>query len=68
MRDIQAPPLAARLAATVAALRALLTGAWQTRSHRRAAATGAADIVVENRNDGPPDLDELCNYPAVNAM
>ena len=60
MLDIQAPPsLAARFAAAAAALRALLAGAWRSRASRRARAAGQADTVINSRNDGPPDLDEL---------
>jgi membrane protease subunit HflK len=50
-------PLAARLSALAAATRALLAGLLPG---RRAQAAGARDgLAYNNRNDGPPDLDEL---------
>ncbi len=59
MRDTDHPPLTARFAAAAAALRALLAGAWQARDLRGARAAGRPQLVYNNRNDGPPDLDEL---------
>lgn len=54
MRELDPPPFAQRLSAVTAALRDLLAAAVPQR--RRAHADG---LVFNNRNDGPPDLDEL---------
>ncbi len=53
MRDFEVPPLSLRLAAVSAALRAWLAALWHTRLARQ------PGLVYNNRNDGPPDLDEL---------
>jgi membrane protease subunit HflK len=56
MRDLEHPSFQARLRAAAAALRALLAGAV----HRgRPQPEGQDVLVFNNRNDGPPDLDEL---------
>ncbi|MDP2006787.1 MAG: FtsH protease activity modulator HflK [Rubrivivax sp.] len=54
MREVQAPPLSDRLRAVAAASQALFAAAV---TRRRGA--GADTLVYNNRNDGPPDLDEL---------
>ena len=56
MRDIEPSPLSSRLRAAAAALRALLAAAL--RRGRSQPAAGDT-LVFNNRNDGPPDLDEL---------
>jgi len=56
MREVQTPHFTARLRILAASARALLAAAVL----RRRVATGpAATLVFNNRNDGPPDLDEL---------
>jgi membrane protease subunit HflK len=56
MREVQVPPFSERLRAVAAATRALFVAA----ALRRRAASAAGDtLVYNNRNDGPPDLDEL---------
>jgi len=56
MREAQVLPFTERLRAVAAASRALFAAAVL---RRRAAAAGADTLVYNNRNDGPPDLDEL---------
>ncbi len=57
MREPSNPSFPDRLAASAAALRVAVAAQW---AHRKAAlAGGAGDLVMNNRNDGPPDLDEL---------
>ena len=56
MRDIEPSPLSSRLRAAAAALRALLAAA---RRRGRSQPAGGDTLVFNNRNDGPPDLDEL---------
>jgi len=56
MRDLESTRFLSRLGALAAALRALLIGAL----HRgRPQPAGSDTLVFSNRNDGPPDLDEL---------
>ncbi len=59
MRDIEAPPFRARLGAAATALRALVAGVWNAPSPASARTAGEDGLVYNNRNDGPPDLDEL---------
>jgi modulator of FtsH protease HflK len=56
MREVQVPPFTERLRAVAAASRALFVAAV-FRRHASAAAGDA--LVYNNRNEGPPDLDEL---------
>lgn len=56
MRDIESPSFLSRLGVASAALRALLAGAVRRRALRPA---GSGELLLNNRNDGPPDLDEL---------
>jgi len=56
MRDIEPSPLSSRLRAAAAALRALLAAALR---RGRPQPAGGDTLVFNNRNDGPPDLDEL---------
>jgi membrane protease subunit HflK len=57
MRQAHQPPFAERLSDLAAASRALLAGLLPG---RRARTAGAQDgLSYNNRNDGPPDLDEL---------
>jgi membrane protease subunit HflK len=56
MRDIEPSPLSSRLRAAAAALRALLAAALR---RGRSQPAGGDTLVFNNRNDGPPDLDEL---------
>jgi membrane protease subunit HflK len=56
MRELDPPALSARLAAAVAALRDLLLAAVLRRS---SAGRDREGPIRNNRNDGPPDLDEL---------
>jgi membrane protease subunit HflK len=56
MREVQDPPYTERLRAVAAASRALFVAALL---RRRAPTAGADTLVYNNRNDGPPDLDEL---------
>jgi len=58
MRDAQHPSFTARLAGAAAALSALVRGASSRLRPQRAPAAGGTHIY-NNRNDGPPDLDEL---------
>lgn len=56
MREVQVLPFSERLRAVAAASRALFVAAVL----RRRAATAVGDtLVYNNRNEGPPDLDEL---------
>jgi len=57
MRDPESSPFLTRLGATAAALRAWLAGALRRRPARPAGPPGV--LIFNNRNDGPPDLDEL---------
>ena len=59
MRDTEAPSIRTRLTAAAMALRALLAGVWQARVSGSARTAGEPGLVYSNRNDGPPDLDEL---------
>jgi membrane protease subunit HflK len=52
------PPFTARLGAVASALAAWLRAAGLRRPARPSAAAGDA-LIYNNRNDGPPDLDEL---------
>ncbi|MDP1901252.1 MAG: FtsH protease activity modulator HflK [Rubrivivax sp.] len=56
MRDLHPPRFTARLGALAAALWAALLASlpWS-----RSAPTAAGSLIFSNRNDGPPDLDEL---------
>ncbi|MDZ7590961.1 MAG: FtsH protease activity modulator HflK [Rubrivivax sp.] len=56
MRDPEPPRFITRLAAVAAAARALLKGALR---RRPAQPSGPGVLIFNNRNDGPPDLDEL---------
>ncbi len=56
MRDLESPRLLSRFGAVAAALRALLHGALR---RGRPHAAGSDTLIFNNRNDGPPDLDEL---------
>ena len=56
MREAQVSPFTERLSAATAALRALLAAAVL---HRRTSQPAADSLIYNNRNDGPPDLDEL---------
>lgn len=57
MRESELPRFPTRLGAAATALRALLNGALRRR--RPQAATDTNVLIFNNRNDGPPDLDEL---------
>ena len=52
-------PFARRLSEFGRATRALLAAALRPASRRRAAAGAEDTLIYANRNDGPPDLDEL---------
>jgi len=54
MRDLDSPPFTQRLSAVAGALRELVAAALQRRKP-----VPADGLVYNNRNDGPPDLDEL---------
>jgi len=56
MRDPSSPRFLSRLAAVHAALSALLAGALR---RGRPQPAGSDGLIFNNRNDGPPDLDEL---------
>ncbi len=56
MRDTDAPPFRLRLLALLSAL-GRLPVALLPRRHARS--VGRGQLVMNNRNDGPPDLDEL---------
>ncbi|MDO8419954.1 MAG: FtsH protease activity modulator HflK [Rubrivivax sp.] len=56
MRDLESPRFLSRLGALAAALRALSTGALR---RGRPQPGGSDTLIFANRNDGPPDLDEL---------
>ncbi len=56
MREVQVPPFTERLRAVAAASRALFMAAVL---RRHAATAGADTLIYNNRNEGPPDLDEL---------
>jgi membrane protease subunit HflK len=55
MPDIESPAFSARLSAAASALRELLKAAVLRRAPQRA----GRDPLLNQRNDGPPDLDEL---------
>jgi membrane protease subunit HflK len=56
MRDPESPRLLSRLGAAAAALRAWLAAALR---RRPAPPSGSGVLIFNNRNEGPPDLDEL---------
>jgi membrane protease subunit HflK len=56
MRELEPLPFPSRLRGAAAALRALLAGALR---RARPQPAGSDALVLSNRNDGPPDLDEL---------
>jgi membrane protease subunit HflK len=56
MRDPESPPFVSRLGAAAAALRAWLAAALR---RRPVPPSGSGVLIFNNRNDGPPDLDEL---------
>ena len=56
MREVQVPPFTERLRAVAAASRALFMAAVL---RRHVTTAGADTLVYNNRNEGPPDLDEL---------
>ncbi|MDP1648220.1 MAG: FtsH protease activity modulator HflK [Rubrivivax sp.] len=57
MRESEPPRFPTRLGAVATALRALLHGALRRRPPQ--AASDGNVLIFNNRNDGPPDLDEL---------
>jgi membrane protease subunit HflK len=59
MQDSPLPRFATRLSAVGSACHELLRALLLRRPRRAAAAPGADGLVYNNRNDGPPDLDEL---------
>jgi membrane protease subunit HflK len=56
MRDPESPRFHSRLGAAAVALRAWLAAALR---RRPAQPSGAGALIFNNRNEGPPDLDEL---------
>ena len=56
MRDPESPRFLSRLGAAAAALRAWLAAALRRRPVQR---SGSGALIFNNRNEGPPDLDEL---------
>lgn len=56
MRDPESPRFLFRLGAAAAALRAWLAAALR---RRQAQPSGSGVLIFNNRNEGPPDLDEL---------
>ncbi len=56
MREVQVPPFTERLRDVAEATRALFVAAVL---RRRAVTAGADTLIYNNRNEGPPDLDEL---------
>jgi modulator of FtsH protease HflK len=60
MSELQPPRFAQRLSAVALAARdVLLALSQRTRFGLRAQGQGRGELVMNNRNDGPPDLDEL---------